>query len=314
MSESSFDFLHTASAELHAIALKAEQYPYSDPVTSLMRSRQFIDFVARLADPGSPSGEDKEKRPTLEQRIDDLRRARIVPYELSRVLHEIRIEGNDAVHFNRGDTGTALEKLRQCHRAAVWFARRSGTDTASQIRTYSPPEPPIGWSVAPSGSRGGAWIIRPYPHYVDRRKELLRHRVIAIGWWSIGNISNTDPDQVLERLKHHFKARRHRWNSDRDTILAFRDGIKTGDLVIMAPLLMHSKNVAVGEVIGKYLYAKARASDRAGWAHQRPVRWFTEGIDRQALPESVRANLVRATLVPTDHSALADFCRKQGWR
>jgi hypothetical protein len=314
MPESSFEFLRAANTELYTIALRAEQYPYSDPVTSLMRSRQFIEFVAKLADPDQLSGGERKERPTLEQRIDDLRCAGIISYELSRALHEIRTEGNDAAHLNRGDPGTALEKLRQCHRAAVWFAWRSGADAASHIRTYSQPEPPTGWSGAPSGSRGRAWIIRPYPHYVDRRKEFLRNRVIAIGWWSIGNISNTDPGQVLERLKHHFKGRRHRWNSDRDTILAFRDGIKTGDLMIMAPLLMHSKNVAVGEVIGKYLYVKARASEKAGWAHQRPVRWFTEGIDRQALPDSVRANFVRATLVPTDHSALAGFCRKQGWR
>lgn len=166
MNKSSFLFLATRHHDLLEPILRAESYAHHDPVTSLMRTRQFLEFfvLRHLLDEvvvtqcGRPG--DGLLKNALQRALND----GYLTDDEWRHLDEVRQWGNDAAHCNRGSKAVALAALSRCYSVSV---RVLGSEfPASQrppSRYKSVPPPTTHPAVMPArGLR--AWVIRPYPH------------------------------------------------------------------------------------------------------------------------------------------------------
>jgi hypothetical protein len=164
-----------------------------------------------------------------------------------------------------------------------------------------------------------AWVVRPYPHYKDRRREFLSAGIIAVGWWPLGGIGNASRTDVMAKLQLDYPEREARWAYDLGVLLRFRDEILDGDLVVMAPYTKDDHRVAIGLVAGPYHFVAAVANESGGYPHQRTVQWFPIGaapelVPRKDLPDRVVVTLNhRAIIVRTACAALANFCEDKGW-
>jgi len=44
------------------------------------------------------------------------------------------------------------------------------------------------------------WLIRPYPHNINRMPNFLENNIIAIGWPGIGDLTACDKQSVQQRI------------------------------------------------------------------------------------------------------------------
>src|SRR5580704_16871902 len=105
-----FSFLAVHDAQLVRLGALAERYFKEDPVTCLIKLRQFGETLAQLG--AAKSG---LFRDTQEPQADLLRRLRfdrIIPLEVGDLFHRLRTLGNRATHENEGSHADALPALK----------------------------------------------------------------------------------------------------------------------------------------------------------------------------------------------------------
>lgn len=134
-----FSFLIGHDPVLAAIAGRAEAYFATDPVTCLMKLRQFGELVAQqLAARTGVYASVEEPQAELLAR---LRREGAVPREVIDLLQDLRRVGNAATHQHQGDHGTAMLALKRARQLAV-FLYRTARDAAFRPGPFQPPRPP----------------------------------------------------------------------------------------------------------------------------------------------------------------------------
>jgi type I restriction enzyme, R subunit len=103
---SNFSFLHDHDANVVRLGTQAEGYFSTDPVTALIKLRQFAELLSKLvaAHHALYAGE----RQTFEETLRRLSYERITPGEVSDIFHALRKVGNAAVHDNQGTHAEAL--------------------------------------------------------------------------------------------------------------------------------------------------------------------------------------------------------------
>ncbi len=140
-----FGFLARYDEVLVGVAALAERYFADDPVTCLMKLRQFGELLAQqvAARAGVFVGVDEPQSDLLGR----LRRDTAYPRDVIDLFHDLRRVGNEAVHQHRGDHGTALTGLKVARQLAVWFHRTFG-DRAFRAGPFQPPRPPPDPAVA----------------------------------------------------------------------------------------------------------------------------------------------------------------------
>jgi type I restriction enzyme R subunit len=138
-SSTNFGFLDRYDAALVGVASLAERYFADDPVTCLMKLRQFGELLAQqvAARAGVFVAVDEAQSDLLAR----LRRDTAYPRDVIDLFHDLRRVGNEAVHQHRGDHGTALTALKVARQLAVWFHRTFG-DRAFRAGPFEPPRPP----------------------------------------------------------------------------------------------------------------------------------------------------------------------------
>ncbi len=101
-----FGFLARYDVALVGVAGLAERYFADDPVTCLMKLRQFGELLAQqvAARAGVFVGVDEPQSDLLGR----LRRDTAYPRDVIDLFHDLRRVGNEAVHQHRGEHGTAL--------------------------------------------------------------------------------------------------------------------------------------------------------------------------------------------------------------
>ena len=134
-----FAFLERYEPALPSIAGLAERYFPDDPVTALMKLRQFGELLAqetaaRLGAYLSP----EEPQSDL---LGRLRRDGTLPGQVLELFHFLRRVGNAASHDHRGDHSTALSALKMARQLAVWFHRTFG-DPTFKAGPFQPPQAP----------------------------------------------------------------------------------------------------------------------------------------------------------------------------
>jgi type I restriction enzyme R subunit len=134
-----FGFLARHDAVLVRVAALAERYFPDDPVTALMKLRQFGEVLAQLV--AARAGVYTSPQ---EQQVELLRRLAneaSYPKQVLDLFHDLRRIGNDAVHSHRGDHATALSGLKIARQLAVWF-HKTFHDSAFKPGPFQPPRPP----------------------------------------------------------------------------------------------------------------------------------------------------------------------------
>ncbi len=135
-----FAFLRAYEPQLDRLAALAERYFPDDPITCLIKLRQFGELLARQTAARNGLAEESE-----ESQAELLRRLRLdaaVPAQVLDLFHQLRIEGNRAVHDNHGDQRTALDGLKLGRQLAIWFHRSYGPDPSFKPGPFRPPATP----------------------------------------------------------------------------------------------------------------------------------------------------------------------------
>jgi type I restriction enzyme R subunit len=138
---SNFQFLSAHDTLLVALGAQAERYFVEDPVTSLMKLRQFGERLAQRA------------AAHLNVRADNLRQFDLIeklaspPHnalssEVRSLFHELRKVGNDAVHEFTASHDEALQLLKLARQLAIWFHRTFGHAPHFNPGPFIPPPDP----------------------------------------------------------------------------------------------------------------------------------------------------------------------------
>src|SRR6476469_600641 len=137
-----FAFLKVHEPLLVSLGTLAEQYFATDPVTCLMKLRQFGEVLAQLV----AANAGLYKSDTDESQIELLNRLRdkgFLPGQINQFFHELRRAGNDANHALSGDHRAALSNLKLARELGIWFHKSFGRDTNFKAGAFIPPPDPV---------------------------------------------------------------------------------------------------------------------------------------------------------------------------
>ena len=135
-----FAFLGRYDDLLVRIAAVAERNFPDDPVTTLMKLRQFGEVLAQqVAARSGLLGAEPEDQAALLGRLwrDGGYDRRVID-----LFHDLRRAGNEAVHQYRGDHTAALNALKIAWQLGIWFHRTFGGDRNFSSGPFQPPRPP----------------------------------------------------------------------------------------------------------------------------------------------------------------------------
>ncbi|KYK46109.1 restriction endonuclease subunit R [Bradyrhizobium liaoningense] len=121
-----FDFLTVHDAKLVQLAARAEYYFQDDPVTAIIKLRQFAELLAKLVAARHATYEGE--RETFEAVLRRLSFERVIPKAIADVFHALRKAGNNAVHEAVGSHSDALAALKFARQLGVWFHRVYGKE------------------------------------------------------------------------------------------------------------------------------------------------------------------------------------------
>jgi type I restriction enzyme, R subunit len=140
LKSANFSFLTVHDVQLVRLGALAERYFKEDPVTCLIKLRQYGETLAQLV--AAKSG---LFRDTQEPQTDLLRRLRfdrVIPLEVGDLFHHIRTLGNRATHENEGNHADALTALKMARQLGIWFHRTFGAGKAFAPGAFVPPPDP----------------------------------------------------------------------------------------------------------------------------------------------------------------------------
>lgn len=138
MKSQNFEFLRPKRAVLADLAGFAERYAHSDPASSLLKQRGFVEHVVTAI------YETYRLRPPFSDNLNDLMNAepfrQSVPEVVQNKLHAVRKAGNHAAHPRRPITSQlSLECLCQLFDIARWFYLQVDGGKRADTPNYAPP-------------------------------------------------------------------------------------------------------------------------------------------------------------------------------
>lgn len=136
-----FAFLAVHESQLVRLGTLAEQYFAPDPVTCLMKLRQFGELLAQLlaANVGLYDVDAEESQLKLLNRLRD---KGYLPGRINQLFHELRLAGNQASHSLSGDHRAALSNLKFARELGIWF-HKSFRDANFKAGAFIPPPDPV---------------------------------------------------------------------------------------------------------------------------------------------------------------------------
>jgi type I restriction enzyme R subunit len=140
MKSQNFEFLRAKRAVLADMGGFAEKYAHSDPASSLIKQRGFVEHVVTTI------YEVYRLRPPFSDNLNDLMSAepfrQSVPEVVQNKLHAVRKAGNHAAHPRRPITSQlSLECLYQLFDIAQWFYLQVERGSRADCPKYAPPPP-----------------------------------------------------------------------------------------------------------------------------------------------------------------------------
>ncbi|MCP4600303.1 MAG: type I restriction-modification system endonuclease [Proteobacteria bacterium] len=135
-----FGFLGCYNERLLQAAVVAERHVFEDPVTALMRLRQFGELLAEEA--AALVGVYTSPHDSQVDLLSRLRDRRVLTREVADIFHDLRKKGNEATHSGVGTRREALHQLRMGRTLAVWFHRSLGNQPNFKAGAFVPPPNP----------------------------------------------------------------------------------------------------------------------------------------------------------------------------
>ncbi|WP_246663257.1 type I restriction endonuclease [Rhizobium sp. WL3] len=133
-----FGHLLEISPELHRLGTLAERFFAEDANTSLIKSRQFGEYMVKEI--AALSGVyDSAARETTNDLLRRLATQQVLPREVADIFHAVRKSGNDATHDLAGSPAEALAALKFCRALGVWYRRTYGRDPGFKSGPFVPP-------------------------------------------------------------------------------------------------------------------------------------------------------------------------------
>ncbi|MFP5077946.1 type I restriction-modification system endonuclease [Rhizobium sp. YIM 134829] len=133
-----FGHLQEISPELHRLGTLAERFFAEDANTSLIKSRQFGEYMVKEI--AARSGVyDAGARETTHDLLRRLVTQQVLPREVADIFHAVRKSGNEATHSLAGSPAEALAALKFCRALGVWFRRTYGKDPNFKPGPFVPP-------------------------------------------------------------------------------------------------------------------------------------------------------------------------------
>jgi type I restriction enzyme, R subunit len=141
-----FSFLNPHDSQLVRLGTMAERYFKEDPVTCLMKLRQFGELLAQLvaAHVGLYTDADEPQLKLLNRLFDN----NLLPGEVKRLFHELRIAGNNATHQRKGNHQIALSNLKYARQLGIWFYRTFSVEKNFNPGAFIPPPEPAQETIA----------------------------------------------------------------------------------------------------------------------------------------------------------------------
>ncbi|WP_147534529.1 restriction endonuclease [Bacillus marasmi] len=131
-----------------------------------------------------------------------------------------------------------------------------------------------------------AWLIRPFPHDIDRLANFKSDNIIAIGWPEISSLKGKDKNEIKELLRNHpLNYSPSQLGAALATVNIFVNEIAKGDLVVIP----YEDDIYFIKVISDYFFEPTKVND--GYPHQRKVEWLKGPISRNSLPDDLRNSL-----------------------
>jgi tetratricopeptide (TPR) repeat protein len=125
-----FSFLEVDYPQLANLGALAEQYYANDPVTCLIKLRQFGELLTQIVlDLLGITYTSEESQHELLQKLNSYE---YFPKEIYQQFQDLRYIGNRAVHDHIGDLPTALKNIKAAWELGVWFRRNLGGDPRFQ--------------------------------------------------------------------------------------------------------------------------------------------------------------------------------------
>ncbi|MGL5934397.1 MAG: restriction endonuclease [Cetobacterium sp.] len=160
-----------------------------------------------------------------------------------------------------------------------------------------------------------AWIIRAYPHGINRLQYFLENNVVGIGWPGIGTLEDiVSREDVKSKLKSAgYTAGKTALSIGQaaGTIYRFACEMKAGDYV----LVPNGSHIFVGKVLeDKPVYLEAFDKDDEGFCHQRKVEWLfnKRTINKQFMTSRVYDSFKgQSTLFTTWYDDIHDLITKK---
>ena len=133
-----FGHLQEISQELHRLGTLAEQFFAEDANTSLIKSRQFGEYMVKEV--AALSGVyDPAARESTNDLLRRLATQQVLPREVADIFHAVRRSGNAATHSFVGSPAEALAALKFCRALGVWYRRTYGRDPNFRPGPFVPP-------------------------------------------------------------------------------------------------------------------------------------------------------------------------------
>ncbi len=137
MKSINFEFLRPKWPELASLGGFAESYAHTDPIGSISKLRAFCEQAAKFIH--HELRLPRLVRPNLIDLLDDHSFQSAVPTVVVSKLHALRIEGNRAVHGNKGDTTTALRLSKETYDLARWLHVTYASGKAEDCPQFTEP-------------------------------------------------------------------------------------------------------------------------------------------------------------------------------
>jgi type I restriction enzyme R subunit len=135
-----FAFLATHDTQLALLGAQAEYYFKGDPVTSLIKMRQFGETLGQII--AAKSGLFRDAQEGQADLLRRLKFDRILPVQVADLFHHLRQVGNRATHDNLGTHDEALTSLKVGRELGIWFHRTFGREATFRPGPFVPPPDP----------------------------------------------------------------------------------------------------------------------------------------------------------------------------
>lgn len=141
-----------------------------------------------------------------------------------------------------------------------------------------------------------AWLIRPFPHDIDRLSNFKSEQVVAIGWPEVSSLDGKDKNEIREILKTHPKNYSpSQLGAALATVNIFVNEISKGDFIVIP----YEDDIYFAKVLSNYFFEPSKVND--GYPHQREIEFLKGPISRDQLPDDLR-NSLRAPRTAADLS------------